>query len=372
MSDRTFYHEIQRYDWTDVESSILNKTATDVRRALSKDRCTLEDFKALISPAATPYLRLMASKAEERTRHRYGCTIQMYAPLYLSNYCSNACVYCGFSCHNHIHRVKLNTEQILREIEVLKAWGYRHLLLVSGEHHRLTGCNYYESVTRLLRPHFAQLSLEVQPLTTQEYTRLINAGISYVCIYQETYHEANYPQYHPLGQKANYRYRLETPDRCCQAGIRKIGIGCLLGLESWRTDSFFTALHLKYIEQTYWRAKTSISLPRLRPHLGSFTPNDPISDQQMIQLICAYRLFDPQVDISLSTRESSAFRDMAMHIGVTSMSAASSTSPGGYAEPSQELEQFTIHDTRSVNEIIKAIQSQGYEAIFKDWDEWLY
>lgn len=371
MNETTFYHEVQKHDWATEEASILNKTDLDVRRALAKERCNIEDFKALISPAAEPYLREMAVKAEELTLRRYGRTIQMYAPLYLSNYCSNACVYCGFSCRNQINRVKLDMEQIMKEIQVLKDWGYRHLLLVSGEHHKLTGCDYYEEVTRALRPHFAQLSLEVQPLETEEYARLDKAGISFVCVYQETYNEEAYPKYHPKGQKANYRYRLETPDRCGQAGIKKIGIGALLGLESWRTDSFFTALHLQYIEQTYWRTKTSISLPRLRPHVGEFMPKDPITDKQLIQLICAYRLFDPEVDISLSTREGSAFRDMAMHIGVTSMSAASSTIPGGYVERNEELEQFSINDGRSVPQMLEAIRANGYEPVFKDWDEWM-
>ncbi len=367
----TFYDEIKKHDWSEEEASIMNKTDIDVRRALSKDSCTLEDFKALISPVAEKYLREMTIKAEVLTIRRYGRTIQMYAPLYLSNYCSNACVYCGFSCHNNIKRIKLNNEQIIKEIEVLKDWGYRHLLLVSGEHNGLTGADYYNDVVKLLRPHFAQLSLEVQPLSMDEYASLVDSGISYVCVYQETYNEKTYPQYHPKGKKANYRYRLETPDRCGMAGIKKIGIGPLLGLENWRVDSFFAALHLSYIEKRYWRMKTSISLPRLRPHVGEFMPNNPITDKQLIQLISAYRLFDPEVDISLSTRESSAFRDMAMHIGVTSMSAASSTVPGGYVERNEELEQFSINDGRSVSQMVSAIKNNGYEPVWKDWDIWM-
>lgn len=367
----TFYDELIRYDWETEERSIFAKTAQDVQRALSKERCNLEDFKALISPAAEPFLREMASKAEQLTLRRYGRTIQMYVPLYVSNYCANSCVYCGFNCHNQIHRVKLDVPQVMKEIEVLKKWGFRHLLLVSGEAPKLTDADYYEEIIRAVRPHFAQLSLEVQPLTTDEYRRMEQAGISYVCVYQETYNEKTYPEFHPHGLKANFRYRLETPDRCGEAGIQKIGIGALLGLQNWRTDSFFTALHLHYLERTHWRTKYSISLPRLRPHVGSFMPNDPINDRQMAQLICAYRLFDPEVDISLSTRESASFRDMAMRIGVTTMSAASSTEPGGYATPHKELEQFAINDARTVDEMAAAIRAQGYEPVWKDWDEWL-
>ncbi|MBB6275259.1 2-iminoacetate synthase ThiH [Porphyromonas circumdentaria] len=367
----TFYDELRKLNWEAEEESIFKKTTLDVQRALQKDRCNLEDFKAFISPAAEPFLREMAIKAEQLTIKRYGRTIQMYVPLYVSNYCTNSCVYCGFSCHNQIHRVKLDIPQILEEIAVLKKWGFRHLLLVSGESAKLTDASYYEEVINAVRPHFAQISLEVQPLTTDEYRRMYNAGISYVCVYQETYNEKKYPEFHPRGEKANFRYRLETPDRCGTAGIQKIGIGALLGLQNWRTDSFFTALHLNYLERTHWKTKYSISLPRLRPHVGDFTPEDPINDKQMAQLICAYRLFDPEVDISLSTRESSAFRDMAMRIGATTMSAASSTEPGGYATKHEELEQFEINDARTVEEMAEAIRANGYEPVWKDWDEWL-
>ena len=367
----TYYDELIKHNWDEEEASIFAKTEADVLRALGKDRCNLEDFKALISPAAEPYLRQMSIKAEELTLRRFGRTIQMYVPLYVSNYCANYCIYCGFNCHNQINRVKLSIDDIIKEIAVLKDWGFRHLLLVSGEAPKLTGVDYYEEVIKAVRPHFAQVSLEVQPLHTEEYARLVAAGMSYVCVYQETYNEAAYPQFHPKGLKANFRYRLETPDRCGEAGVHKIGIGALLGLQNWRTDSFFTALHLQYLERTHWRTRYSISLPRLRPHVGSFMPTDPINDRQMAQLICAYRLFDPEVDISLSTRESSAFRDMAMHIGATTMSAASSTEPGGYATPHTELEQFAINDGRSVDEMAAAIRAQGYEPVWKDWDEWM-
>lgn len=367
----TFYDELIKHSWQEAEDAIFAKTAADVERALAKEHCNLEDFKALISPAAEPYLRQMAARAEQLTLKRFGRTIQMYVPLYVSNYCTNHCVYCGFNCHNQIHRIKLSVEDIMKEIAVLKEWGFRHLLLVSGEAPKLTDVVYYEEVIRAVRPHFAQISLEVQPLHTEEYARLVEAGMSYVCVYQETYNRETYPQFHPKGQKADFRYRLETPDRCGSAGVRKIGIGALLGLQNWRTDSFFTAMHLLYLEKTYWRTRYSISLPRLRPHVGSFMPKDPINDKQMAQLICAYRLLDHEVDISLSTRESAPFRDMAMHLGATTMSAASSTEPGGYATPHTELEQFVINDGRSVTEMADAVRAQGYEPVWKDWDEWM-
>lgn len=367
----TFYDQLQQWNWQEDSARLLQYTTRDVERALNKERITLEDFEALISPAAEYFLKEMAYKAEQLTQRRFGRTIQLYAPLYISNYCSNHCIYCGFNCHNRIKRIRLSIPEVLEEIEVLKAWGMRHLLLVAGEDPLSNRSDYYLEVIRALRSHFAQLSIEVQPLTVQEYRQMVEAGVSYVCVYQETYHQAAYSKYHLSGSKANFRYRLETPERCAQAGIRKIGIGALLGLENWRTDALYTARHLKYMEQHYWRCKYSLSLPRLRPHVGSFSPTDPISDKQMAQLICAYRLLDPELDISLSTRESAPFRDMAMHLGVTTMSAASSTEPGGYAHPREELEQFSINDGRSVVEMTTAIRSAGYEVVWKDWDEWL-
>ena len=367
----SFYDHILTYDWDTEEKSIFAKTSDDVARAIEAERPTLEDFKALISPAGEPFMDQMAVKAQQLTRQRFGKTIQMYVPLYLSNFCTNNCIYCGFSSHNAIKRKKLSVENVMEEIEVLKKWGFRHILIVSGEAPKLTDTAYYKEIVDALRPHFAQISLEVQPLNTEDYKTLRESGISFVCVYQETYNHEAYPQFHLQGQKRDYRYRLETPERCAQAGMQKMGIGALLGLQNWRTDSYFTAMHMDWMEKHYWKMKFSISLPRLRPHVGAFMPKDPINDKQMAQLIMAYRLFNPEVDISLSTREGSDFRDLAMRIGVTTMSAASSTEPGGYAHRDVELEQFVINDGRTVDEMAAAIRSQGYEPVWKDWDGWL-
>lgn len=367
----TYYDIVRQYDWEAERQTILTKTEVDVHRAIDREHRDIEDFKALISPAAEPLLSRIAERSRLLTRERFGQTIQLYVPLYLSNYCINSCVYCGFSHENKIVRKQLALEEVRREAEAIVGLGFRHILLVAGESPRRAGVDYYVEVVELLRPFFAQISIEVQPLSEVEYARLVQAGVSYICIYQETYHEQAYPLYHPRGIKANYRYRLETPDRAASAGMRKVGVGALLGLEDWRTDALFTARHLRYMEQTYWRSKYSISLPRLRPNMGGFEPKDPISDKQMIQLIAAYRLLAPQVDISISTRESAAFRDMAMHLGATTMSAGSSTRPGGYAEREEELEQFEINDGRSPREMAEAIRAQGYEPIWKDWDIWM-
>ncbi|MGL5684083.1 MAG: 2-iminoacetate synthase ThiH [Marinifilaceae bacterium] len=367
----SFYDFKQQYKWEDVKDGIFGTTQNDVLRALGNPKRNVEDFMALISPAATPFLEQMAVEANRLTLSRFGNVMQMYIPLYVSNYCQNACVYCGFSHKNKIGRKMLNLEDIDREVEAILKLGYKHILLVSGEAPAKTNAEYYKQVIDRIRPHFSQIALEVQPLETDEYALLHDAGLGFVCIYQETYNEERYPFYHPAGKKADYRYRLETPDRVGMANVQKIGIGALLGLEDWRTDSFYTALHLKYLERTYWRTKYSISLPRLRPHVGGFMPNDPINDREMVQLICAYRLLSPEAEISLSTRESAAFRDNVMPLGVTSVSAGSSTEPGGYAEQHRELEQFSINDSRSPQEMAAAIRQLGYEPVWKDWDSWM-
>lgn len=367
----SYYDYIQSYPWDDIKQGILDKTPNDVISAINNPNRTMDDFMALISPHATPFLEDMAVEANRLSLERFGNIIQMYIPLYVSNYCQNACVYCGFNHTNKIKRKILTMDEIDREVEAILKLGYKHILLVSGEAPALTGADYYNKVIQRLRPHFSQISLEVQPLEVDEYKLLKDSGLGFVCVYQETYNEKAYPNYHPKGKKADYRYRLETPDRIGQADIQKIGIGALLGLEDWRTDSFFTALHLKYLEKTYWRTKYSISLPRLRPHAGSFMPQDPISDKQLVQLICAYRLLDKDIDISLSTRESSKFRDHVMRLGITSVSAGSSTEPGGYVEKHKELEQFAINDERSPEEMASAIRSLGYEPVWKDWDSWM-
>ncbi len=367
----SFYSLHDQYDWEDVRTSIQSKTSFDVEQALNADNPDLEDFKALISPAAESYLEQMAQKSYQLTQVRFGKTIQMYIPLYLSNECANGCIYCGFNCKNKINRCTLTKEQVLGEVKHIKAMGFEHLLLVTGEHPVKCGVDYIEEMIELLKPYFANLSVEVAPMDSEEYLQLQKHGLNTVYVYQETYNKQKYGSYHPKGKKSNFSYRLEAPDRIGQAEIHRIGLGCLLGLEDWRTDSFYTALHLDYLEHKYWKTKYSISFPRLRPHMGSFEPNHPLSDKQLVQLICAYRIFNQELEISLSTREKASFRDHMMGIGVTSMSAGSKTEPGGYSNPDKELKQFDVSDDRSSEEIKAAICNNGFETVWKDWDQCL-
>ena len=359
----------QNTNWNETKTSIYAKTAADVERALASKKRNLEDFKALISPAAEPYLEQMAQISHQLTQKRFGKTIQLYTPMYLSNECNNICTYCGFSFDNKIRRKTLTDAEILQEIAFLKEKGFNHILLVTGEANQTVHMAYFKHVMELIRNEFANISIEVQPLDTNEYEELHEAGVYSVLVYQETYHQDVYKAYHPKGKKSNFNYRLETPERCGDAGIHKIGLGVLLGLEDWRTDSFFCALHLDFLQRKYWQTKYSISFPRMRPAEGIIEPNVIVGDKELVQLLCAYRLLNEDVELSISTRESEHFRNHVIPLGVTTMSAGSKTNPGGYVVEPESLEQFEISDERSVEEIAGLIRAAGYEAVWKDWDK---
>lgn len=366
---KSFRKIFDQQDWTSAKASIYHKTADDVELALKeKTKRTLEDFKAMISPAAAPYLEAMAQLSHQLTQKRFGKTIQMYAPMYLSNVCQNICTYCGFSLDNKVRRRTLTGLEILKEAEEIKRLGYDHILLVTGEANRVVGVDYFIKALQLIRPHFSHISMEVQPLNEEDYRTLALYGLNTVLIYQETYHKADYKKHHPKGRKSNFYYRLDTPDRIGRAGIHKIGLGVLIGLEDWRTNSFFTALHLDYLEKTYWKTKYTISFPRLRPFSGGLNPKVEMNDRELVQLICAYRIFNETVELSLSTRETEHFRNHVIRLGITSISAGSKTNPGGYAVEPQSLEQFEISDERHPQEVAAMIRQQGYEVVWKDWN----
>ena len=354
--------------WEATSASIYSKTSADVEHALSSGKRTLEDFKALISPAAAPYLERMAQISQQLTLKRFGKVIQLYVPLYLSNKCNNICTYCGFSYDNKLKRKTLTPMEIMQEVAAIKEMGYDHVLLVTGEANQSVHTEYFKMVLKLIRPHFSQISMEVQPLDVTDYEDLRTYGLNTVLVYQETYHQDDYRKHHPKGKKSNFQYRLETPDRLGQAGIHRMGLGVLIGLEDWRTDSFYTAMHLNYLEKQYWRSKYSISFPRLRPFSGGLEPKVAMSDKELVQLICAYRLFNEEVELSISTRESMAFRNNVVKLGITTMSAGSKTNPGGYVVEPQSLEQFEISDERCAGEIAHMISREGYEPVWKDWD----
>ncbi len=365
----TFYDIIKTLDWDEVTKSIYAKTEYDVIRALSKKHLDIEDFKALISPKGEKYLEQMAQISRNITQKRFGKVMQFYIPLYLSNECSNHCIYCGFNHNNDIGRITLNDRQIEEEIKVIKAMGYDNVLLLTGEYPKHAGVDYIEHAIRLCRPHFSSINLEVFPMKVEQYERLIKAGANSVYVYQETFNEKRYKHYHPKGMKSNYRYRLETPERLAQAGIHRIGMGALIGLEEWRTEMVFLAMHLQFMTKNHWKTKYSISFPRMRPAAGGYQADFFMNEKEFAQTIWAFRIFDNDVEITMSTRETPQMRNHFVSLGVTSMSAGSKTEPGGYANPAAELEQFHVNDDRSVEQMEAMVRSQGYDVIFKDWDK---
>ena len=367
----TFHDTWREHDFAAIARSIAAKTAAEVAHALSRAHAgaalSLDDLAALLSPAAAPRLEEMARLSHERTVERFGRTMQLYAPMYLTNVCANICTYCGFSAQNRIARKALDEAEILAEAAVLKQRGFDHVLLVTGESSRY-GPAYLSRALRLLRPEFASLSLEVQPLDTADYAALAGDGLSAVLVYQETYDPTVYPRHHLKGPKSDLRYRLETPDRLGAAGVKKIGLGALYGLSDWRAESWFVGLHLRYLEKTFWRTRYSVSFPRLRPHEGGEIAVTSFGERDLVQAACAFRLFSQELELSLSTRENEGFRNHAFRLGFTSMSAGSKTNPGGYASAPESLEQFAIDDERSPAQVAAFLRSAGYEPVWKDWD----
>lgn len=369
----SFISRWRELEWDDIGMQIRAKTTRDVERALASPRRTLADFMALISPAAEAYLPQIAQLAESLTRQRFGNTVGFYVPLYLSNLCANDCSYCGFSMSNRLKRKTLDAEEIERECLAIKARGFDSVLLVTGEHESKVGMAYFREHLPQIRRHFSTLAMEVQPLSQADYAELKTLGLDAVMVYQETYHAPSYARHHLRGNKQDIDWRLATPERLGRAGIDKIGLGALIGLSSdWRADSYFVAEHLSWLERHHWQSRYSLSFPRLRPCTGGLQPEVVMSDRQLVQLICAWRLFSPPLELSLSTRESPAFRNGAVRIGITQMSAESRTQPGGYAEgDKEELEQFAIHDARPLGEVADAVRQAGLQPVFKDWEPFL-
>lgn len=363
-----FFDEIIQYEPQRLEAEILAKTPADVERALAAGHIRLEEFKALLSPAAADYLEPLAQRAHRLTVQRFGKTILMYAPLYLSNECSNGCRYCGFNAHNKMARRTLTMDEIELEARVLHERGFRHLLLVTGEAPRLADNSYLCAAVERLRPLFSSMAIEVYPMNQAGYTQAVAAGVDGLTIYQETYDRTLYSEMHPFGKKRDYAFRLAAPEAAARAGMRRIGIGALLGLGRHRVEGFFTGLHALYLARHYWRTHLTVSFPRMRPADGGFQPLNPVSDRDFVQLICALRLLLPDAGLVLSTRESAQLRDHLLPLGITQMSAGSCTSPGGYAEADESGRQFVIDDDRSHVEVAAMIARQGYEAVWKDWD----
>lgn len=364
----SFYDVIEKIDIDKFINLVDSRKDADVEKALTKkEPLGVDDFAALISENARKhYLKDMVNISSQLTRRRFGRCVNMYLPLYLTNLCSNKCVYCGFSVMNKFRRVVLNLTQIDEECQEISRMGYKNILLVSGESERRAGIDYFKEVLPVVKKYATYLQMEVQPLSVDEYVQLKKLGLDAVSVYQETYHKEFYSKVHLGGKKADYRWRVETPDRLGKAGIDKVGIGSLLGLYDWRADLCSTALHILYMRENYWKTNLSVSFPRLRPAAGGFEPKLPVSDAKLLQIICALRIFDNELDLTLSTRESANFRDLILPVGITAISAGSSTEPGGYAHKGENLEQWTVNDDRTVDEVVSAMESCGFEAVFQN------
>ncbi len=340
----------------------------DVSRALRTPHPALADFAALLSAAAATRLEELAQAANRVTVARFGRTVRMFAPLYLSNLCVSTCTYCGFSAGNDIARRTLSVGEVEAEAAELHRRGFRHILLVAGEHARIINRDYLVDCVRAVAPDFAQVGIEVQVWDADTYRRLLAAGCDGVTVYQESYDPTTYAAVHLKGKKRNYAWRLAAPDRAAEAGMRRLAIGALLGLHpDWRSEAIALAAHARALVRRWWRCDVSVSLPRLRPAAGGYEPADPVGDADFVQLMCALRIVLPDVGISLSTREPAPLRDALVPLGVTTMSAGSHTEPGGYAAESDAEPQFAISDTRTPAEVAGALRAAGYDPVWKDW-----
>ncbi len=338
-----------------------------IQQALYAQKPDLTDLAVLLSPAATAFLPELLQRAQQLTKQQFGAARQLFAPLYMSNLCANECTYCGFSMSQAVKRRVLSSDELLQEAQAVKALGHDQLLLVTGEHERKVGMEYFRRQIPLLRPLFSRLMLEVQPLKTSEYQELKQLGIDTVLVYQETYQPKAYQQYHLKGNKADMRWRLDCPDRLGEAGIDKIGLGILLGLADWRLDAYYLAAHLRHLQKQYWRSQFSVAFPRLRPCSGGIEPQVVVGDVELVQLYCAFRIFAPELELILSTRENARLRDLLLPLVITSLSAGSKTQPGGYQVAPEALQQFSIDDERSPKEMAAVLTALGLQPVWTNW-----
>ncbi len=394
----SFVTEFNSLPLPSLVRSSLAAGSRAVQDSLAKSKLTLGDFANLISPAAGEMLEPISVRSHRLTQQRFGKVIRLFAPLYVSNECINNCKYCGFSRDNPILRVTLSLEEVKREAVALREQGFRNILLVAGEHPKFVSNHYLADCTRVLREEVPGVSLEVGPMETEDYRPIVAAGADGLVVYQETYDRSVYDEMHTAGPKKNFDWRLETPERAYAAGFRRLGIAALYGLADWRYEALSLAAHADYLLRHCWKAQVTLSLPRLRPCAGEFQPLTHLTDREMAQLICAFRLMFPDVGIVMSTRETPKLRDGLMPLGVTMMSAGSHTEPGGYTGAGKEkihhtergkiielaagasewtaqanratnaTVQFEISDDRSPREVAALIRKLGYEPVWKDWD----
>lgn len=344
-------------------------TKQDVLRALGRETLTVEDFKALLSPAAFPYLEEMAQRAQQETRKHFGNSIYLFTPLYIANYCENYCIYCGFNCHNKIHRAKLNAEEIEKEMKAIADTGLEEILLLTGESPKMSDVTYIGEACKIARKYFKVIGLEVYPMNTEDYAYLHQCGADFVTVFQETYHSEKYETLHLGGNKRIFPYRFYTQERAVRGGIRGVGFAALLGLDDFRRDALCTGVHAWLMQKKYPHAEIAISCPRLRPIINNdkINPKD-VHEPQLLQIICAYRIFLPFASITISSREGARFRNHIIQIAATKISAGVNVGIGGHSgEQAKGDEQFEIEDGRSVEQIYQAIVDAGLQPVMSDY-----
>lgn len=344
-------------------------TENNVLQALEHDTKTIEDFKALLSPAALPFLEEIAQQAKAETRKHFGNSINMFTPLYISNYCENYCIYCGFNCHNKIHRAKLNFEEIEKEMQAIAKTGLQEVLLLTGESKKMSDVEYIGEACKIARKYFKVVGLEVYPMNSDEYSYIQKCGADYVTVFQETYNSDKYETLHLAGHKRVFPYRLETQERALMGGMRGVGFAALLGLSDFRKDAFATGIHAYLIQRKYPHAEIAFSCPRLRPIINNdkINPKD-VHEPQLLQVICAYRLFMPFASITISTRECQRFRDNIVQIAATKISAGVDVGIGGHSDGEKKGdEQFEISDGRNVKEVYDALCKNGMQPVMSDY-----
>ncbi len=361
--------EMEEYDYEQY-------TAKDVRAALQHDVCTIDDFKALLSPAAQPFLEEMAQKARMETRKHFGNNVYIFTPLYIANYCENYCVYCGFNCYNHIHRMKLNREQIEHEMKVIADSGMEEILILTGESRAQSSVEYIGEACKLARKYFKNVGIEIYPINSDEYRYLHECGVDYVTVFQETYDTDKYETLHLMGHKRIWPYRFDAQERALMGGMRGVAFSALLGLSNFRKDALATGLHAYYIQRKYPHAEISLSCPRLRPIINNdkIHPLD-VHETQLCQIICAYRIFLPFAGITVSSRESASFRNGIVKIAATKVSAGVSTGIGDhenkYTGKENKVEagdeQFEIEDGRNIQSMYKDIEDEGLQPVLNDY-----
>ena len=365
----SIYSVVEKYKEFSFAEYFARVTDEQVLAAIDKPTLAPADFLTLLSPKAAAHLEAMAQRAHRLTVQYFGRTIQLFIPLYISNFCNNQCAYCGFNHKNEIDRRQLSIPEIEREARAIARCGIRHVLFLTGEAPHRTPMSYLEDAARCLKKYFASVAVEIYPLEVAEYRQLFEAGVDSMTMFQECYDEATYRRVHRAGRKTDYRFRLDAPERAAMAGYRGVNLGALLGLAEPRSEFFFTGMHARYLEDRYLDCEIAVSLPRFNPCESDFQPDYFVDDRLFVQFVTALRIFLPRVGITLSTRESAEFRDRLLPLGVTKYSAGSHTGVGGYEVAAEEsTPQFEITDNRDVAAVAAAIEAHGFQPVYKDWD----